>query len=64
MTTLATYWPSSWGKLSGILVNGLEKRFGGVAAVDQLSFEVDEGDVLGMRVDCGYLSSSQGRSRG
>jgi len=32
--------------LSGILVNALEKGFGAVVAVDQLTFEVDEGDVL------------------
>lgn len=34
--------------MSGILVNGLEKRFDVLTAVDQLSFEVEEGDVLGM----------------
>lgn len=34
--------------MSGILVNGLEKKFDALTAVDQLSFEVEEGDVLGM----------------
>jgi hypothetical protein len=52
------------GKLSGILENALEKGFGAVVAVDQLTFEVDEGDVLRTRVECGCLSSSEGRSRG
>jgi ABC-2 type transport system ATP-binding protein len=34
--------------LVGIAVDGLEKKFGSVTAVDQLSFEVDEGEVLGL----------------
>jgi ABC-2 type transport system ATP-binding protein len=34
--------------LVGIVVDGLEKKFGSVTAVDQLSFEVDEGEVLGL----------------
>ena len=29
-------------------VTGLRKRFGGVAAVDGVSFEVDEGEILGV----------------
>ena len=32
----------------GILVDGLEKKFGPVTAVDRLSFQVDEGEVLGL----------------
>jgi len=32
--------------LSGILVNAVEKGFGAVVPVDQLTFEVDKGDVL------------------
>jgi ABC-2 type transport system ATP-binding protein len=34
--------------LAGIVVDGLEKKFGSVTAVDQLSFGVDEGEVLGL----------------
>ena len=34
--------------MPGILVDGLEKKFESVTAVDQLSFEVDEGEVLGL----------------
>jgi ABC-2 type transport system ATP-binding protein len=34
--------------LAGILVDRLEKTFGPVTAVDRLSFEVDEGEVLGL----------------
>jgi ABC-2 type transport system ATP-binding protein len=34
--------------LVGIVADGLEKRFGSVTAVDQLSFEVNEGEVLGL----------------
>jgi ABC-2 type transport system ATP-binding protein len=34
--------------LAGILVDGLERKFGSVTAVDHLSFEVDEGEVLGL----------------
>jgi ABC-2 type transport system ATP-binding protein len=34
--------------LAGILVDRLEKKFGSVTAVDRLSFEVDEGEVLGL----------------
>ena len=32
----------------GILVDGLEKKFGPLTAVDQLSFEVEKGEVLGL----------------
>jgi ABC-2 type transport system ATP-binding protein len=34
--------------LVGIVVDGLQKKFGSVTAVDQLSFDVDEGEVLGL----------------
>lgn len=34
--------------MSGTLVNRLEKRFDALTTADQLSFEVDEDDVLGM----------------
>ncbi len=34
--------------MPGILVDRLEKKFGSMTAVDQLSFEVDEGEVLGL----------------
>lgn len=34
--------------MKALAVTGLKKRFGGVAAVDDLSFHVDEGEVVGV----------------
>jgi ABC-type branched-subunit amino acid transport system ATPase component len=60
--------------MSLLRAEGLAKRFGGVAAVDGLSFEVEEGEILGLigpngsgkttvlNLLCGFVAPDHGRA--